>query len=156
MLPISNTLKNACEAALKDWKYNSEGTCQTMSQKLQDIFDRKTLYSWQLNAAEAIILGLDCVVFAGTGAGKTIPFMLPLFVHNSWDKLVIIISPLNALETEQVKFSFTALSSVFTNSILKAERFNKIGISTVAVNSDLYINDLHKVCQNLIILHLYY
>ena len=94
-----------------------------------------------------MILGLDCVVFAGTGARKTIPFVLPLFVHDSQDKLVIIISSLNALETEQVKFSFTALSSVFTNSILKAERFNKIGISAVAVNSDLYTNNLHKVHQ---------
>ena len=156
MLPISDTLKNACEAVLKDWEYDSEGTHQTMSRKLQDVFDRKTPYSWQLDTAKAIILGLDCVVFARTGARKTIPFMLPLFVHDSWDKLVIIISSLNALETEQVKFSFTALSSVFTNSILKAERFNKIGISPVVVNSDSYTNDLHKVCQNLIILHLYY
>ena len=124
MLPISNTLKNAREATLKDWKYESEGTCQTMSRKLQDVSDGKTSYSWQLNTAEAIILGLNCVIFAGTSAGKTIPFVLPLFVHDSQDKLVIIISPLNALETEQVKFSFTALSSIFTNSILKAERFN--------------------------------
>ena len=54
----------------------------TMSQKLQDIFDGKTPYSWQLDAAEAIILGLGCVVFAGTGAGKTIPFMLPVTVRS--------------------------------------------------------------------------
>ena len=67
-----------------------------MSQKVQDVFNGKTPYSWQLDTAEAIILGLDCVVFAGTGARKTIPFMLPLFVHDSQDKLVIIISSLNA------------------------------------------------------------
>jgi len=92
MLPTSHasgTLKNACNAALKDRNYNSEGTRQRMSQKLQDVFDERIPYDWQLDAAEALILGLDCVVVAGTGAGKTIPFMLPLFVHDSWDKLVL-------------------------------------------------------------------
>ena len=35
-------------------------------------------YSWQLDVTEAIFLGLDPVVIAGTGAGKTMPFMMPL------------------------------------------------------------------------------
>lgn len=50
---------------------------------LQDIFSWRTPYDWQLDAAEALILGFDCVVVAGTGAGKTIPFTLPLFVRDS-------------------------------------------------------------------------
>jgi bloom syndrome protein len=33
-------------------------------------------YSWQLDVTEAILLGLDSVVIAGTGAGKTMPFMM--------------------------------------------------------------------------------
>ena len=81
MLPTSHasgTFKNACNAVLKDRNYNSKRTCQTMSQKLQDVFNGRILYDWQLDAAKALILGLDCVVVAGTGAGKTIPFMLPL------------------------------------------------------------------------------
>jgi ATP-dependent helicase YprA (DUF1998 family) len=98
----SKTLSNARATALKDRNYNSEGTRQTMSQKLQDAFDGRIPYDWQLDAAEALVLGLDCVVIAGTGAGKTIPFVLPLFVQDSRDKLVLIISPLNALETDQV------------------------------------------------------
>ena len=112
-------LKNAREAALKDWNYNSEETRQMMSQKLMDIFNRRSPYDWQLNAAELLILGLDCVVVAGTGTGKTIPFMLPLFVHDSRDKLVLIISPLNALEMDQVSFSLTvpALYSIFTDML---------------------------------------
>lgn len=106
----SGALKDAREAALKDRHYDSEGTRQTMSQKLQDVFDGRVPYDWQLDAAEALILGLDCVVIARTGAGKTIPFVLPLFVQDSLDKLVLIISPLNALETDQVSFSLTALA----------------------------------------------
>jgi ATP-dependent helicase YprA (DUF1998 family) len=35
-------------------------------------------YSWQLDVTEAIFFGLDPVVIAGTGAGKTMPFMTPL------------------------------------------------------------------------------
>ena len=121
MLSISQTsakLKNAREAALKDRNYDSEETRQTMSQKLMDVFNGRSPYDWQLDAAESLILGLDCVVVAGTGAGKTIPFMLPLFVHDSWDKLVLIISPLNALEMDQVCFSLTvpAPCSIFTES----------------------------------------
>jgi len=73
-----------------------------MARKFQDVFDGRKPYDWQLDAAEALVLGLDCVVVAGTGAGKTIPFVLPLFVHDSKDKLVLVISPLNALETDQV------------------------------------------------------
>jgi ATP-dependent helicase YprA (DUF1998 family) len=101
----SETLKNARDAALKDRNYDSEGTRQTMSRKLQDVFNGRIPYEWQLDAAEALILGLDCVVVAGTGAGKTIPFVLPLFVQDSWDKLVLIISPLNTLETDQARVS---------------------------------------------------
>jgi superfamily II DNA helicase RecQ len=105
IMPFSaHTLKNARNAALKDQRYDSEQTRQTMSWKLQDVFDRRTPYDWQLNAAEAVLLGLDCVVIAGTGSGKTIPFVLPLFAQDSQDKLVLIISPLNALETDQVSF----------------------------------------------------
>lgn len=103
----SGMLQAARETALKDRNYDSERTRQTMARKLCDVFDGRNPYDWQLDAAEALILGLDCVVIAGTGAGKTIPFVLPLFAQDSRDKLVLIISPLNALESDQVRsFSF--------------------------------------------------
>ena len=38
-----------------------------------------------------------------TGAGKTTPFILPLLVETK--KIVVIISPLNALEEDQVNFN---------------------------------------------------
>ena len=59
-----------------------------------------TPYDWQMDVAEALILGLDCLVIAGTGAGKSMPFVMPLFAFP--DKMVVIISPLNALEEDQV------------------------------------------------------
>jgi bloom syndrome protein len=47
-------------------------------------------------------LGLDLVVIAGTGAGKTMPFMMPLLLDK---KKVIIVSPLKVLQADQVRIS---------------------------------------------------
>jgi ATP-dependent helicase YprA (DUF1998 family) len=58
-------------------------------------------YPWQLNVSEAFLLGLNCLVIAGTGAGKTTPFLLPLLVEKN--KKIIIISPLKALQRDQVR-----------------------------------------------------
>ncbi|KAI0258237.1 hypothetical protein BC834DRAFT_963542 [Gloeopeniophorella convolvens] len=55
---------------------------------------------WQLDVAECIILGVDCEVIAPTGAGKTIPFILPVFYQPK--KEIVIISPLIALQKDQV------------------------------------------------------
>jgi ATP-dependent helicase YprA (DUF1998 family) len=60
----------------------------------------KTPYDWQLDTIEALLLGLDSMVIAGTGSGKTIPFMLPLLANP--EKIVIIISPLKVLQRDQV------------------------------------------------------
>ena len=57
-------------------------------------------YDWQLDVAEAIILGLYSIVIAGTGSGKTMPFMMPLLMDPT--KKIIIISPLKVLELDQV------------------------------------------------------
>jgi ATP-dependent helicase YprA (DUF1998 family) len=34
-------------------------------------------YPWQLDCAEALVLGIDYIVLAGTGFGKTLPFTIP-------------------------------------------------------------------------------
>ncbi|KAF8871113.1 hypothetical protein BD779DRAFT_1398149, partial [Infundibulicybe gibba] len=50
-------------------------------------------YEWQVDVAEALLLlllGLDCSVIAGTGAGKTSPFVMPLFIEV--EKVIVIIS----------------------------------------------------------------
>jgi ATP-dependent helicase YprA (DUF1998 family) len=59
-------------------------------------------HDWQLNISEALLLGLDCVVFAGTGSGKMMPFAMPLLVDQTKKRMVIVISPLNDLEEDQV------------------------------------------------------
>ncbi|KAF8814923.1 hypothetical protein BYT27DRAFT_7081165, partial [Phlegmacium glaucopus] len=79
--------------------YNSTEAQASMSKLFQER-SSQTPYGWQLNVAEAILLGLDSVVIAGTGHGKTIPFMLPLLLCPK--KMVIIISPLKVLQRDQV------------------------------------------------------
>lgn len=75
------------------------------------------------------------------------PFVMPLFLES--EKIIIIISPLNALEVDQVRVSsasdparFHALTvdMIFT----QASRFRKMGLSAVAVNGDTYSNEIHK------------
>ena len=56
-----------------------------------------------MDVCEAMLLGLDCVVIASTGAGKSMPFIMPLLVDETCRKMVIIISPLNELEYDQVR-----------------------------------------------------
>jgi superfamily II DNA helicase RecQ len=58
------------------------------------------IYEWQIDVSEALLLGLDCSVIAGTGAGKTMPFVMPLFIES--EKIMIVISLLNVLEEDQV------------------------------------------------------
>jgi ATP-dependent helicase YprA (DUF1998 family) len=58
---------------------------------------------WQLQAAEAMHLNVDTVLIAGTGSGKTTPFLLPLMYGEEEEKpMMLLISPLIALEEDQV------------------------------------------------------
>ncbi|KAF8991755.1 P-loop containing nucleoside triphosphate hydrolase protein [Cyathus striatus] len=78
----------------------------------------KAPYDWQMDVAEALVLKVDTLCIAGTGAGKTIPFMMPLLLDPS--SRALIISPLKILQEEQ------------------AARFKKMGITAVAVNKDTW------------------
>ena len=51
----------------------------------------KEPYPWQINVSEALIFDLDCLVIAGTGAGKMMPFVMPLLVDTNQLEMVIII-----------------------------------------------------------------
>jgi ATP-dependent helicase YprA (DUF1998 family) len=85
----------------RDREYNSAAARKLMS---DECFKRtkKTPYEWQLDISEAVLLRLDSVLIAGTGAGKTLPFVLPLLVDKTGLSKIIIISTLNELEKDQV------------------------------------------------------
>ncbi|KAL4258661.1 hypothetical protein AB1N83_011263 [Pleurotus pulmonarius] len=117
-------LAKAVVTATKLRKYNSETARLQITSEFAKRTRGKTPYGWQVDVAEALLLGLDCTVIAGTGAGKTMPFVMPLFVEPK--KVVIIISPLNALEEDQ------------------ASRFRDMKLTAAAVNGETYSDSLHK------------
>ncbi|KAJ7440733.1 P-loop containing nucleoside triphosphate hydrolase protein [Mycena latifolia] len=111
--------KGYCSAAVRAKIRNEFAACNP----------GKTAHTWQVDIGEALELGLDCSLLAGTGSGKTMPFVMPLFSQP--DKIVIIISPLNALEEDQAK------------------RFQEMGISAAAINGDTYNDEIHKEIEAL-------
>jgi ATP-dependent helicase YprA (DUF1998 family) len=67
---------------------------------------------WQVHLIRRILQGYDSIFCAGTGYGKSLIFE-GLAVLGGVKKLVIVISPLKALERDQViKFSFWVINSL--------------------------------------------
>ncbi|PCH44251.1 hypothetical protein WOLCODRAFT_76312 [Wolfiporia cocos MD-104 SS10] len=96
-------LEAAREAAYKTRQYSSAETRAKLTAEFKRIFGPdKAPYDWQLDVTEAILLGLDAIVIAGTGAGKTMPFAIPLLLDEQRNKMILILSPLNELEKDQV------------------------------------------------------
>lgn len=60
-----------------------------------------TPHPWQLDCAVATHLGRDVCLIAGTGFGKTLPFIMNCWMDSKL--LVWIVSPLNALGDQQAK-----------------------------------------------------
>jgi ATP-dependent helicase YprA (DUF1998 family) len=85
----------------RDRKYDSIAVRELMSDECFKSTG-KISYEWQLDISEAILLRLDSVLIAGTGAGKTLPFVLPLLADKTGRSKIIIILTLNELEKDQV------------------------------------------------------
>lgn len=96
-------LDSARADAAKEHAYRSADTRKRLIDTFSEACAGKKPYDWQVDAAEALLLGLDVVLTAGTGAGKTMPFVMPLLLNKKAKKMVIIISPLNELERDQVR-----------------------------------------------------
>jgi hypothetical protein len=60
-------LSIAREATAESRDYVSEVTRHGIRHKFQEAFDGKAPYEWQVDVTEALMLGLDCIVIAGTG-----------------------------------------------------------------------------------------
>ena len=108
-MSLSCPLEAARTAAVQAQGYNSKATRQAINDQFKRVFDGKDAFKWQLDTTEALLLGLDCVVIAGTGAGKTMPFAMPLLIEGTNSKMILIISPLNALQLEQVNSMLSEL-----------------------------------------------
>ena len=74
-----------------------------------------------------MVTGVDSLVIAGTGTGKTMPFMMPLMLDSK--KKALIISPLKILQADQVCQPSTIPTSLLI--FLQASRFEKAKVSAV-------------------------
>lgn len=88
-----------------------------MTEEVRQRTEGKTPYDWQLDIAEAFYLGVDSVIIAGTGAGKTLPFTMALLADSSGKSKIMIISTLNELERDQVSIIYPAISSYLQLSV---------------------------------------
>ena len=135
-------LDNARQAAATNNTYNSPDTRKRLTELFRARFGGD-LHDWQLDVTEAILLGLDTILIAGTGSGKTMPFMMPLLLDDK--KKVLVLSPLKILQEEQVSIH-SNFRSEQALTLLQAQRFQAMGISATAVNGDTWDSGLLKVC----------
>jgi len=98
-----HSYKLLSEARAKREGYDSEATRRTLSDSVTRLCPAITPYDWQLDLAEALILGLDATLIAGTGSGKTLPWALPFLLEQNCDRICLVISPLNELEADHVR-----------------------------------------------------
>ena len=65
---------------MKSHKFNFEEMRAKIVSKFKNMFNGKQPYNWQTDTCEALLLGLDTIVIAGTCAGKTFLFAMPLLL----------------------------------------------------------------------------
>ena len=97
------SFKLLSDARTKKANYDSIATRRMLSDSVTVLCPTITPYDWQVNLAEALTLGLDATVIAGTGSGKTLPWAMPLLLEQNHDKICLVISPLNELEADHVR-----------------------------------------------------
>ncbi|KAI0690178.1 P-loop containing nucleoside triphosphate hydrolase protein [Cytidiella melzeri] len=81
---------------------------------------------FQVDCAEAFLLGINTGLICATGSGKTEAFLLPLLADPFRRSKILVISTLNALEVDQAK------------------RFERYGIPAAAVNGETYDDKMHQ------------
>jgi len=72
-------LEAARKLASENHGYDSASMCKQLKDAFRIRTEGREPFKWQLDAAEAFLLGLDCLIVAGTGAGKTLE---PVQKHN--------------------------------------------------------------------------
>jgi ATP-dependent helicase YprA (DUF1998 family) len=82
--------------------YNLHATREALTNAVKAAFNQNIPHDLQLDVAEALILGLDTTVVAGTGSGKTLPWAMPLLLDENKGRACLVISPLKALQADHV------------------------------------------------------
>ena len=82
--------------------YDSNATREALTKAVRATFNQNSPRDFQVDVAEALILGLDVTLVAGTGSGKTLPWAMPLLLDGNEERHCLVISPLKALQVDHV------------------------------------------------------
>lgn len=100
------TLQDAYLDALENpelYPLFSEDGIERMKSEFTKHNSGQQLYKWQQLLGIASMLGMDASCIIGTGGGKTIPIILPLYAAKPGERAVVmVVSPLRLLQYEQV------------------------------------------------------
>ena len=100
---LENTRKSRCG-------YDAEATRALLTTAVNSVFNGNEPRKFQLDIVEALVLGLDVMAIAGTGSGKTLPWVMPLLLEENRAKMVLVISPLKALQADHVRLYAWAIT----------------------------------------------
>ena len=81
--------------------YDSYATREALTNAVRAVFNNSP-HNFQLDVAEALTLGLDTTVVAGTGSGKTLPWAMLLLLAENKERSCLVVSPLKALQVDHV------------------------------------------------------
>ncbi|KLO06377.1 P-loop containing nucleoside triphosphate hydrolase protein [Schizopora paradoxa] len=124
---LETARKTACKG-----RYNSQNTRSKFTGYVREKMNGREPFDWQLDVGEALHLGLDTMLIARTGAGKTLPFIAPAILGGGEGK-ILVISLLIALQNDQ------------------ARSFEKLGIKAIVVNGETWSDEIAKVCTKSIL-----
>lgn len=96
-----------CSGHNEDERQHEDVLQSASTERLRELLIERTVHAtgmspheFQVDTALALHQRKDVVLVAGTGFGKTLSFVMPCFL-SKWNT-VVILSPLNALQEEQV------------------------------------------------------
>jgi hypothetical protein len=116
--PVSySNLQRARDAAALSSGYDSDATRSLLHLRFRDTHPGHGAKIAQVDVAEALLLGLDCTLIAGTGFGKTAAMILPSLAAPE-KGMPLIFSPLKALQQDF------------------GDRFEAMGLRTAILNGD--------------------
>jgi superfamily II DNA helicase RecQ len=64
-------------------------------------------FGWQIEIGAAALCGEDVIVDVGTGCGKSLPFSIPLILHET--DIALRVTPLTALMIDQVSTTIVTI-----------------------------------------------
>jgi len=73
--------------------YDTDATRASLTAAVKSAFNGNEPRKFQLDIAEALMLGLEVTAIAGTGSRKTLPWVMPLLLEENKGKTVSVISP---------------------------------------------------------------